>query len=109
MNHQEANVTHYELLSCAQPIDRVMLLDAIAHGNAAGDLLGNLGERLRSREAGTSQPSAHIACSRCRGQINRACVICGGHGSIRFVPEPDEVLDHGAITTKRDYLEGSGR
>lgn len=33
--------------------------------------------------------TAILTCSRCRGQINRQCVICDGRGSVDFVTKGD--------------------
>ena len=84
----------YEVIMQAHPLERAVLLDAIREAGdvtATHELVGRLSDRLRGA------PSAgHRTCSRCRGQIGRLCVICGGNGSIRVVVEPDPILDRDA-------------
>jgi hypothetical protein len=100
---QEASMHCYEVIMQASPFDRAVLLDAIRNANdveATHALVGRLGDRLRA--------DAFIACSRCRGHIGRDCVICGGNGSIRFLPNADEVLDRMA-KTPASGVKGVGR
>jgi hypothetical protein len=83
----EANMQPIEVLMCAHPIERALLLDVIRQGNA------ETAHRVVGDRMTGATPTALMACTQCRGRINRLCVICQGHGSIRFVAAPDPMLD----------------